>query len=277
MAIAISDPPNYERFKIKHNGNFVNTIPRFINIGNGLVVTEDTLNDRLDIAVEEVEEVLVDRLLWLQNGVLVGTAALKPNFDSTDFTLTEDAVNQRLDIALSNILNNNEKVKAKADTTGNLIDVIHFNQGNDVHIGMNNNAEIMGVALDCGLGSSALWVNRVTNGILQCGGPNRYVALSETGLTAQRTFTFPDVSAKVLTDNQPTLPNNIAYWAKSPAGTANTLVYIGSDNNVYIGPVVTDANLLNLFFAIAATIPMSVDRSTGNLHCGGPNQTCSFF
>ena len=49
-----NDPPNYGKFKIKVGGNFVSNTPRYINLGSGLVVTEDALNDRLDIVVPSV-------------------------------------------------------------------------------------------------------------------------------------------------------------------------------------------------------------------------------
>ena len=42
------------KFKLQSNGSFVSQTPRYINLGNGLVVTEDALNDRLDIVVPSV-------------------------------------------------------------------------------------------------------------------------------------------------------------------------------------------------------------------------------
>ena len=38
--------------KYKVGGSFVANTPRYINLGSGLVVTEDELNDRLDIVVQ---------------------------------------------------------------------------------------------------------------------------------------------------------------------------------------------------------------------------------
>ena len=47
-------PSNYERLKVRVNGTLLNNTPRYINLGNGLSVSEDVLNDRLDIAVTNV-------------------------------------------------------------------------------------------------------------------------------------------------------------------------------------------------------------------------------
>ena len=48
-----------------------------------------------------------------------------------------------------------------------------------------------------GLTTAPVYIIRSDGGVLRCGGVNRRVGISETGLTAERTFTFPDAQCKI--------------------------------------------------------------------------------
>ena len=230
MAIAINEPANYERFKIKHNGNFVSTIPRFINIGNGLIVTENTLDDRLDIAVSTVlgDNVIANTMLQ-DNSVTnpkladnaVNTAEIADNAVTTAKILDGNITTSKIldgnvttakildgnittakildnNITTAKILNANVTSAKIADLTAALVIANNIAYQAKNSGGTATNLAWIDTANDYNFGA---FLESLSTGDLTFGA-NKRIRHSETGLTAQRTYTYPDSSGRiaVLTD-----------------------------------------------------------------------------
>lgn len=241
MAIAINEPANYERFKIKHNGSFVNTIPRFINIGNGLIVTENTLEDRLDIAVSTVlgDNVIANTMLQdnsvtnpkladnavntaeivdnavttskildgnittakILDGNVTTTKILDGNVTTTKILdgnvtttkiLDDNVTSAKIgDLTAALVLNNIIPLQGKS-TGGTPLNLIQMDSGNAVSVG--HSSTVTSVKLLPGVAST---VEALADGSLTFGSINKRIKMVDTGLTAQRTYTFPNASGQV--------------------------------------------------------------------------------
>ena len=126
-----------------------------------------------------------DRIKVMQGGVFVDGNPWPLNFNSDDFDLIFDDVNRRIDIAFSKVLNNNVPLVGKL-SGGSQVDLIKINAGSDIYVGQGTNTSITGLALNPGLATAPVYIIRSDGGIMRCGGVNRRVGISETGLTGSK-------------------------------------------------------------------------------------------
>ena len=100
------------------------------------------------------------------------------------------------DLIANQTLRNNQFLQAKS-SGGVDLNLMGMGSGNDLTIGASSNVNYNSILLNPGVATNPFQILRST-GQLQCGGPTRRVIISETGLTVGRTFTFPDVNAKLV-------------------------------------------------------------------------------
>jgi hypothetical protein len=110
-------------------------------------------------------------------------------------TATQDLTNKTLTSPAITLANNTWLKADAVDATD--INVIGVETSDSIFIGQSSNTKIGSVYINPGMATTPFEIERA-NGFLQCGGPTRRIMLAETGLTAQRTFTWPDATDKVV-------------------------------------------------------------------------------
>ena len=93
-------------------------------------------------------------------------------------------------------MNNSDAIKGK-DVAGTPVSMLWMGTNDTINIGTNNDANLEGVGISTGTAGTPFLITR-TSPSLQCGGVNRRVNITESGLTAQRTYTFPDATCKLI-------------------------------------------------------------------------------
>lgn len=97
------------------------------------------------------------------------------------------------------VMNNTNFLYGK-DTAGTPVPLINIGTNDYINIGTTSDANIEGIGLSPGGAGTPFLISRASP-TMQCGGVTRRVNITESGLTAQRTFTFPDATVKLIGEN----------------------------------------------------------------------------
>jgi hypothetical protein len=215
-------------------------------------------------------------------GNQVGSAGTDYDYSIGDFNISEAA--DKLAIALTKILNNNEAWKGKqSDQT--LQDLIKLQADNKLSIGQSSLTNPANVIIRNGL-SQPVAEFEASDGSATLGGVNRRVKLSETGLTAQRTYTYPDFNDRLVGSTElPDIEHVVNDWTQYKYGAYTLTTANGGDgvfNNyltsigIHSIPVGTNSGIESRFTTAGASGDQGGIRTNGVITRADNNPRLTF-
>ena len=143
------------------------------------------------------------------------------------------------------VMNNTNAIRGK-DAAGTPVDMLWMGSNDFINIGVNADTNLEGVGISSGAAGTPLLITRASP-TLQCGGITRRVNITESGLTAQRTFTFPDATAKLIGEGT----TFTALAARTKAGDPTTTEVPASQYQVWKN---TTSGAVKLWYNDAGTM-----------------------